>query len=211
MRALHLTVILFAPSILLGFGIGLGHAQLPAANPLVVPPPPPSPPPLLPAPISTAVAPVPLSIPSLPSPYTLPMSSATPEPRTFNCSCSGPGLPVHWIGQVTASGYSTAEQSAGSQCSAYSAGRTSPPYGTAGGIGAANGFGSLPGALQNAGAANSFGSPEVASSSGSPTSLGSLPGAAQGLGAANSFGSPQTGLTYSSAQTSRLCSRCFCS
>jgi hypothetical protein len=209
-RALCLIVILVAPSILLVIGIGLVRAQLPAANPLVVPPLPPSPPAMLPAPVSTAVAPTPLAVPSPPEPYTLPMSSATPVPRTFNCSCSGPGLAVHWIGQVTASGYSAADQSASGQCSSYAAGRASPPYGTAGGIGAANGFGSLPGALQNAGAANFFGSPGVASSSGSPTSLGSLPGASQGLGAANSFGSPQTGITYSSAQTSRLCSRCFC-
>lgn len=193
----------FVPPLILALNLGIGWAQLPAPNPEVVPPLPPSPPPELPAPVSTAVAPSPLAVPSLPAAY------STPAPRTFNCTCSGPGTPTHWMGQVTAAGYSSAEQSASGACVALNQGKP-PPYGTAGGIGAGNYFGPLPGAAQNAGAANSFGSPEVASSSGAANSLGSLPGTAQGIGQANSFGSPQSALTFSSAQQQRLCSRCVC-
>ena len=171
----------------------VGWAQLATPNPLVVPPLPPSPPAQLPAPVSTAIAPSPLPVPSLPAAY------STPGARLFNCSCFGPGAPNHWMGQVTASGYSSASQTASGACVAYNQGKP-PPYGMAGGIGAGNSFGSLPGAAQNAGAANSFGFPGVAQSS----------GAAQGVGAANSFGSPATGLSFSSAQQQRLCSLCVC-
>jgi hypothetical protein len=192
-------------ALLLTFELGLrvGWAQLPSPNPLVVPPLPPSPPAQLPAPVSTAIAPILQSIPSPPAPYSV------PGPRTFNCTCSGIGTPTHWMGQVTASGYLSASQSASGACATYYQGKP-PSYGTAGGIGAANFFGSLPGAAQNAGAAKSFGSPGVAQSSGSAASLGSLPGSAQGVGQANSFGSPQTALSFSSAQQQRLCSRCVC-
>jgi hypothetical protein len=200
--ALKFLVVLALP-LIFELGLKVGWAQLPAPNPLVVPPLPPSPPAQLPAPVSTAVVPVPQAIPSLPAPY------AAPGPRVFNCSCSGVGTPTHWMGQVTASGYSSASASAGGACAAYYQGKA-PSYGTAGGIGAANFFGPLPGAAQNAGAANSYGSPGVAQSSSAPSALGSLPGAAQGAGQANSFGSPQSALSFSSAQQQRLCSRCAC-
>lgn len=154
--ALRALALLALPLILL-LGLGIGRAQLPAPNPLVVPPLPPSPPAQLPAPVTTAVAPMVLPIPALPSPY------STPGPRTFNCSCSGPSTPTHWMGQVTSADYSSAEQSASGACVSYGEGKPAP-FGAAGGIGAANGFGSLPGASQNAGAANYFGSPGVASS-----------------------------------------------
>src|SRR5271155_1071011 len=127
-------------------------AQLPAPNPLVVPPLPPGPPAQLPAPVGTAIAPLPLSVPSLPVAY------ATPGPRTFNCSCSGPGTPTHWMGQVTAASYLSASQAASGACVSYNQGKP-PSYGTAGGVGAGNSYGPLPGAAQNAGAANSYGSP----------------------------------------------------
>jgi hypothetical protein len=178
-------------------------AQLPAANPLVVPPLPPGHPAQLPAPVSTAIAPIPIAVPSLPAAY------STPGARMFNCSCSGPGQPTHWMGQVTAAGYLSASQSASGACVSYNQGKP-PSYGTAGGVGAANFFGPLPGAAQNAGAAKSFGFPGVASSSGSSASLGSLSGATQGVGVANSFGGPSTGLSFSSAQQQRLCSNCVC-
>ena len=45
------------PPLVLALGLGVGRAQLPAVNPLVVPPLPPSPPAQLPAPVTTAVAP----------------------------------------------------------------------------------------------------------------------------------------------------------
>jgi hypothetical protein len=178
-------------------------AQLPAPDPLVVPPLPPSPPAQLPAPASIAIAPIPIAVPSLPAAY------STPGARIFNCSCWGPGQPTHWMGQVTAASYLSASQSASGACVSYNKGKP-PSYGTAGGIGAGNGFGPLPGAQQNVGAANSFGFPGVAQSSGSSSSLGSLPGVAQGIGVANSFGSPATGLSFSSAQQQRLCSSCVC-
>ncbi len=178
-------------------------AQLPATNPLVVPPLPPGPPAQLPAPVSTAIAPIASPVPSLPAAY------STPGARMFNCSCSGPGQPTHWMGQVTAAGYLSASQSASGACVSYNKGKP-PSYGAAGGIGAGNYFGSLPGAQQNAGAAKSFGFPGVAASSGSSSSLGSFAGAAQGIGAGNSFGAPSAGLSYSSAQQQRLCSNCVC-
>ncbi len=192
-----------APPCLLMLALGIGYAQLPPPNPLVVPPLPPSPPAQLPAPISTAVAPSPIAVPSAPAAY------ATPGPRTFNCTCSGPGTPTHWMGAVTSSGYFSAEQSASGACVSYNQFRP-PSYGVAGGIGAANSFGALPGANQNAGAANTFGSPGVAQSSGAPSSLGSLPGATQRIGQANSFGVPPNVLSFTSAQQARLCSQCVC-
>ena len=191
------------PPLLLAAELGVVSAQLPPPNPLVVPPLPPSPPAQLPAPMTTAVAPLPLTIPSLPAAY------ATAAPRTFNCSCSGPGTPTHWMGQVTAASYASAEQSSTGACVSSGQGRVAPAYGTAGGIGAGHSFGPLPGAAQNVGAANSFGSPGVSASS-AASSLGSLPGATQRIGQATSFGSPQTGLSFSSAQQQRLCSRCVC-
>jgi hypothetical protein len=178
-------------------------AQLPATNPLVVPPLPPGPPAQLPAPVSTAIAPIAIPVPSLPAAY------STPGARMFNCSCWGPGEPTHWMGQVTAAGYLSASHSASGACISYNKGRP-PSYGAAGGVGAGNSFGPMPGAQENAGAAKSFGFPGVAQSSGSSSSLGSLPGAAQGIGAGNSFGAPSAGLSYSSAQQSRLCSTCVC-
>src|SRR5215469_4102497 len=122
---------LLVPSFLLALSLGIGWAQLPPPNPLVVPPLPPSPPAQLPAPISTAVAPSPIPVPSEPAAY------ATPGPRTFNCSCSGPGTPTHWMGTVTAAGYASAERSASGACVSYNQFRP-PSYGVAGGIGAAN-------------------------------------------------------------------------
>ena len=196
----------FKPIALLALALMLASvvwAQLPAPNPLVVPPLPPGPPAQLPAPASTAIAPLPISVPSLPAAY------STPGARMFNCSCYGPGEPVHWMGQVTAASYLSASQGASGACVSYNKGKP-PSYGTAGGIGAANFFGSLPGAQQNAGAANNFPAPGVAQSSGSSSSLGALPGAAQGIGSANSFGGPSTGLSFSSAQQQRLCSNCVC-
>ena len=197
-------VVTLVPALIVAFELGVGFAQLPQPNPIVVPPLPPGPPAQLPAPITTAVAPSPIAVPTLPAAF------SPPPPRTFNCTCSGPGTPTRWMGTVTSSTNLTAAQSAIGACVSSFVGKSSPPYGTAGGIGAGNFFGSLPGALQNAGAANTFGSPGVAQSAGSSTSLGSLPGVTQGIGGANSFGGPATGLSLSSAQQSRLCSQCVC-
>lgn len=178
-------------------------AQLPASNPLVVPPLPPSPPAQLPAPVSTAIAPIPIAVPSLPA------AASTPGARLFNCSCYGPAQPTHWMGTVAATSYLAASNSASGACVSFNKGKP-PSYGTAGGIGAGNFFGSLPGAQQNADASRSFGAPGVAASSGSSSSLGSLAGVPQGIGVANSFGAPNAGLSFSSAQQQRLCSNCVC-
>jgi hypothetical protein len=175
----------------------VASAQLPAPNSLVVPALPPSPPAQLPAPVTTAIAPIPIAVPSLPAAY------STPGARLFNCTCSGTGQATHWMGTVTAASYLSASQGASGACASYNQGKA-PSYGSAGGIGAANRFGSLPGAQQNAGAANNFGFPGV-SSSGSSSSLGT-----QGAGSANSFGAPSSGASFSSAQQQRLCSNCVC-
>lgn len=177
-------------------------AQLPAPNPLVVPPLPPGPPAQLPAPASTAIAPIPIAVPSLPAAY------STPGARTFNCTCSGTGQRVHWMGTVMAASYLSASQSASGACVSYNQGRA-PSYGLAGGIGAGNFFGQLPGAQQGVGAANGFGFPGVASNSGTSSSLGALSGATTGAGAGNSFGAPSAGL-FTSAQQQRLCANCVC-
>ena len=92
------TIALLALALMLA-SVCVVRAQLPATNPLVVPPLPPSPPAQLAAPVSTAIAPSPLAVPSLPAAY------STPGARLFNCSCSGPGQPTHWMGQVTAASY----------------------------------------------------------------------------------------------------------
>ncbi len=167
------------------------RAQLPATNPLVVPPLPPSPPAQLAAPVSTAIAPSPLAVPSLPAAY------STPGARLFNCSCSGPGQPTHWMGQVTAASYLSASQSASGACSSYTQGKV-PSNGTAGGIGAARFFGSLPGAQENAGAANGVGFPGQAQNSTASSS---------GADAARSFVAPSTGIGLAGAQ---VCSNCVC-
>jgi hypothetical protein len=171
----------------------VAFAQLPATNPLVVPALPPSPPAQLPAPISTAIAPIPVAVPSLPAAY------STPGARLFNCTCSGPGQPTHWMGTVTAASYLGASNSASGACASYNQGKA-PSYGAAGGVDAARFFGGLPGAAQNAGAANSFGAPGGSNSA----------AAVQGVIGANSPVSPSSGLNFSSAQQQRLCSNCVC-
>ena len=122
------TIALLALALMLA-SVCVVRAQLPATNPLVVPPLPPSPPAQLAAPVSTAIAASPLAVPSLPAAY------STPGARLFNCSCSGPGQPTHWMGQVTAAGYLSASQSASGACASYTEGKV-PSNGTAGGIGA---------------------------------------------------------------------------
>jgi hypothetical protein len=185
LKALPKVVMASALALVLTLG-RIGWAQLATPNPLVVPPLPPSPPAQLPAPISTAIAPSPVPVPSIPAAY------STPGPRTFNCSCYGAGSPVNWIVQVSASGYASASQAASGNCLASEKGEP-PPYGTAGGIGAANSYGSLPGAAEDAAAANSYG----------------FPGSG-GADAANRYGSPAGARSFSSVAQQSLCSTCFC-
>ena len=159
-------------------------AQLPQPNPLVVPAPPPSPPAQLPAPVTTAVAPQPVAISTAPAPYTPPGS------RQFNCSCFGPGVGTSWMGQVTASSYFAARQSAGGACTSYNLPK-SQRIGVAGGVGAANNYAGLPGAQEGAGAANNYAPP---------------PAALENAGAANFYAAPPSGIFSSSIG----CSQCTC-
>src|SRR5271163_1501968 len=182
------TIALIALALMLA-SVCVVRAQLPATNPLVVPPLPPSPPAQLAAPVSTAIAPSPLAVPSLPAGY------STPAARLFNCSCSGPGQSTHWMGQVTAASYLSASQSASGKCTSFN---QPPANGTAGRIGAARFFGSLPAAQENAGAANGYGFPGVAQNSTSLTA---------GADAARSFGAPNTGIYSAGTQ---VCSNCVC-
>ena len=163
-------------------GDGTGWAQLPAANPLVVPPLPPSAPAQLPAPVTTAVAPPVLAVPTLPAAY------STPAPRVFNCSCYGPGRSTAWVGQVTSSGYFNASQSASGACASYVAARSQRP-GTATIAGAANNYGSFPGGVQtspgSAAAQTSTGS--GAAQTGTVSSNSGGASGVQGAGAANNY------------------------
>ncbi len=182
-RTLRIVMMVALPVVMAVEMAQVGWSQLPPPNPLVVPQPPPSPPAQLPAPVSTAVAPPVMAIPSQPAAY------STPGPRVFNCSCFGPGVGIRWMGQVTAPSYFDATQSAGGACVAYMQAKAPPRYGAAGGIGAANNYGPLPGT--GAGAAN-----------GRVT----VPDAAQPPGAANNYPALSSGLTFNSA----MCAQCTC-
>jgi hypothetical protein len=88
-------------------------AQLPPSNPNL-------------APIVT-----PAGVPSLSQPAAttgIPTLAAIPTPaaiatavtqRAFNCSCFGPGSGTTWMGQISATGYFAARQSATSACLSY--------------------------------------------------------------------------------------------
>jgi hypothetical protein len=180
---LRLIAVVIAPILIAIEIVRPGWAQLPPVNPLVVPAPPPSPPAQLPAPITTAVAPPVMAVPTLPSAY------STPAPRVFNCSCFG-SVGTRWMGQVTASSIFNARQSAGGACMSYVQGKL-PSIAAAGGVGAANRFGPLPGANQPAGVANNY--PAV-------------PNINQNVGAANVYAPVPSVLTASSA----MCSQCTC-
>jgi hypothetical protein len=188
-RILRLLAIATAPVVVAIEIVRPGFAQLPPVNPLVVPAPPPSPPAQLPAPITTAVAPPVMAVPTLPSAY------ATPGPRVFNCSCFGT-VGTRWMGQVTASSYFNARQSAGGACMSYTQGKL-PTVGAAGGVGAANRYVPLPGANQPAGAANNY--PAV-------PSISQNVGAANNYPAVSNYGPVPSVLTAASA----MCSQCTC-
>jgi hypothetical protein len=81
-------------------------------------PPPPQPPGL--APTAGAVAP-PAAARLAPAPGASVGIAATPvpTPRVFSCSCFGSGSRTRWMGQVQASSYFTARQSAVNSCLAY--------------------------------------------------------------------------------------------
>jgi hypothetical protein len=55
--------------------------------------------------------------------------SALATPRVFKCSCSGPGFPTSWVGNVPASSYFSARQAATGQCVNYKVNANAPsPY-----------------------------------------------------------------------------------
>jgi hypothetical protein len=183
---------------------GLGMAQLPAANPLVVPPLPPSPPAQLPAPVTTAIAPPPLAIPTMPAAY------STPGPRVFNCSCFGPRQGAAWMGQVTSSGYYAATQMAASACASHITQNNQAP-GFGGVPGAANNYQPLNASSKNIYGQNLTGTPNSSSVStgvgaGAANNYGGLVGATQNPGAARFFGS----LPRSSNSSVSSCTYCAC-
>jgi len=62
------------------------------------------------------------ALPSLlPGPGALSSIVATPlpTPRVFRCTCSGPGAPTEWAGQVSAANYLLADNSASAACTNY--------------------------------------------------------------------------------------------
>jgi hypothetical protein len=178
---------------------GIGWAQLPATNPLVVPPLPPSPPAQLPAPVTTAIAPAPLSISTMPAAY------STPGPRVFNCSCFGPRQAVAWMGQVTSSGYYAAAQAAGSACATHvSQSNQSANLGAI--AGAANNYPGLPGSSQKVNGTNNSGSVSGTGGAGAANNYGGLVGTTQNPGAANNY--PALPRAFNSSATS--CTYCAC-
>jgi hypothetical protein len=123
-------------------------AQLPPSNPNL-------------APLVT-----PVGVPSLSQPAAtigIPTLAVIPTPaaistavtqRVFNCSCFGPGSGTHWMGQISASGYFPARQSATSACLSYNEEKQpAPPLNYASSFAGAALSPSLPGASLAADAA----------------------------------------------------------
>ena len=117
--AIGLIAAIFAVALIWPRGGALLWAQ--TGNPLIAPVPPPAAPAQLPAPVTTAIAPVLATVAPIPT------ATPTPAERVFNCTCSGSGVGTHWMGQVTASGYFAARQSAVGTCVAYNTNREPPP------------------------------------------------------------------------------------
>ena len=63
-----------------------------------------------------------------PAPTPAPTPFALPTSETFSCSCSSPGQPVIWMGQVSASSYVLAEQAAKGACLGYLGSKPISPF-----------------------------------------------------------------------------------
>jgi hypothetical protein len=96
-------------------------AQLPPPNPLTAPRAVPSAPSQLPPPVPAE------GLPSLAVVASPASPSPTPSVRAFNCSCFGPSTGTNWMGQVSASGFFAARQSATGACLSYMQRSPSPP------------------------------------------------------------------------------------
>jgi hypothetical protein len=88
-------------------------AQLPPSNPNLAPIVTPSGVPSLAQPAAT------IGIPTLAVIPTPVATTTAATQRAFNCSCFGSGNGTHWMGQVSATGYFAARQSATSACLSY--------------------------------------------------------------------------------------------
>lgn len=132
--------LVFAFGCVLGFHTGPVCAQLPRPNPLIVPPLPPPPPAQL-RPVVPLPGIPPLAVVPTPAAIATPTSAA----RTFNCSCSGPASPTHWMGTVAAPSYFSAKQSAINACLAYNHDKEpQPPV-----VNAGNQLGAVTGLIAN--------------------------------------------------------------
>ncbi|HJU29697.1 MAG TPA: hypothetical protein VJ718_11030 [Candidatus Binataceae bacterium] len=123
-RALRLAAAIVPPA-LLAIALALPdratvYAQLPPPNPLTAPRALPTAPAQLAAPVQ------PQGLPSLVVVQPLPTATPSPSARAFNCSCYGPGSATNWTGEVIATGYFGARQSAASECLAFNE-RREPP------------------------------------------------------------------------------------
>ena len=118
-----IAIVLIAATFMIALAWPQGVASLWAqtGNPLIAPVPPPAAPPQLPAPVTTAIAPVLATVAPLPT------ATPTPALRAFNCSCSGRGMGMNWMGVVDAVSYFSARQSAVGACVAYNVNRAPPP------------------------------------------------------------------------------------
>jgi hypothetical protein len=166
--------------------IGL-WAQLPPSNPNLAPIITPAGVPSLSQPAAT------VGIPTLAVIPTPAARAAAATPRSFNCSCFGPGSGTSWVGQVDATGYFAARQGAISACLSYNQ-RKEPAS-------AFNYASSYAGAAVAAGAL----SPTLHGAGLPPT----LPGAYEPADAAGAQVLPGT-LNFSSAAQLQRCSRCTC-
>ena len=121
-RAMRIAALLAVPIILLMLAIfrpptivwgqQVGQPAAPVLPPPPVPPGAPVQPGALPRPIG--------ALPALvPAPVLSPAATPTPAPRSFYCSCFGPASSPRWMGQVQASGYFQARQTAVNQCLAF--------------------------------------------------------------------------------------------
>lgn len=121
-RVLRIATLLAAPIVLLAIAIlrppavvwgqQVGQPAAPVLPPLPVPPGAPVRPGALASPIG--------ALPALaPAPVLSPSATPTPAERSFYCSCFGSGSSPHWMGQVKASGYFQARQTAVDQCLAF--------------------------------------------------------------------------------------------
>ncbi|MGH8014310.1 MAG: hypothetical protein ACREQ4_17610 [Candidatus Binataceae bacterium] len=142
----------------------------------------------------TLAAPVqPQGLPSLVVAPTPAAPTPTPAVHVFNCSCYGPGTGTHWMGQLQASSFFSARQTATSDCLTYNLDKAPespfiPP----------NSIGLLP-------------STSAMMTSGGAASAAAHTMGLQSVGAASSFPLPVSPYTnFSTPAQMQMCSVCTC-